>query len=107
MAAAILAVQSNTMGYKMAVKTFHVPKTTLRRRISKNQGSKKGYLGGHRPTFSSDIESEISRHIITLETRFFGLTSMELRKLAFQIAEKYHIKHQFNREIKSSKKKSY
>ncbi|KAJ8940700.1 hypothetical protein NQ318_009103 [Aromia moschata] len=88
MASAIKAVQNKTMGYTLAVKTFNVPRTTLRRRIKKNQGSNKGYLGGYKPTFNANIEAEIADHIRRLETRFFGLTSVELRRLVFQIAEK-------------------
>lgn len=77
---------------------FNVPRTTLRRRLSKNQGSKKGYLGGYKPTFNTDIEAEYARPIVNLEMQFPGLTSDELRKLIFQRVEKHHIHHRFNPE---------
>jgi hypothetical protein len=40
----------------------------------------------------------MSAHIINLETRFFGMTRKDLRKLTFQLAEKDELKHRFNKE---------
>ncbi|XP_030762742.1 uncharacterized protein LOC115887452 [Sitophilus oryzae] len=73
--------------------------TTLRRRLEK-QDSSKGYLGGRKATFSKAIENEIAGHIIEMEIRFFGLTSKDLRRMVFEVAEKNKIKHCFNREVK-------
>lgn len=44
-------VEHKSMGFKLAAKTFNVPRTTLRRRFNKHQGSAKGDLGGRRTTF--------------------------------------------------------
>lgn len=37
------------MGIKLATNTFNIPKTTLKRRFSKQGCSFKEYLGGRRP----------------------------------------------------------
>lgn len=95
---ALQNVENNVMGFKRAAATFHVPKTTLRRRLSKQQGSSKGDLGGRRTTFPAHIEKELVDHIIDMETRFFGLTTKELRQLVFEMAERNKIKHTFNCE---------
>nr|CAI5835801.1 unnamed protein product [Callosobruchus analis] len=92
---AIINVQSHNMGYKLAAKTFNVPKTTLRRRLG-TQDNAKGDLGGRRAIFSKAIEQEIVSHIIDMETRFFGLTPKDLRRMVFVVAEKNKIKHAFN-----------
>lgn len=105
MASAIEAVQNKSMGTKRAALQFKVPRTTLRRRLKTGQGSTKGYLGGYKPTFDANAEAEISEHIKNLELRFFGLSSEELRRLVFQIAETHNINHRFNRETGMAGKK--
>ncbi|XP_057671328.1 uncharacterized protein LOC130903084 [Diorhabda carinulata] len=96
---AIENVQDHSMGFKLAAKTFNVPKTTLQRRLAK-QDSSKGNLGGRTAIFSKAIEEEIAGYIIDMETRFFGLTSKYLRRMVFEVAEKNKIEHRFNRETK-------
>ena len=99
---AILNVESRAMGWKLAARTFSVPKSTLRRRVlEKNKilkGADKGFLGGAAPVFDTNIENKLVEHIKLLSDQFFGLTSMDVRKLAFQLAEKLNLKHSFNKE---------
>lgn len=95
---AIDAVLNKRMGWLLASKTYNVPFTTLRRRARLPQGYKKGYLGGHKITFSEDLETEIVQHIKALENSFFGLTTTDLRRLAYQVAEAKHITHRFSKE---------
>ena len=42
------------------------------------------------------IEDQLATHIIKLESRFYGLTPLDLRNLAFQIAEVNGITTRFN-----------
>lgn len=102
MANAIKAVEEKTMGWLKAAKTFGVPQATLRRRVEggKNKifkGSKKG-LGRFQPTFDADTEKEVLDHIKLLESRGFGLTPSDVRKVAFQLAKKNGLEHRFNCE---------
>lgn len=97
---ALNSVQRKIMGFKSAAKTFSVPKTTLMRRFKKQQGSSKGDLGGPRTTFPKQVEIEICEHIIEMETRFFGLTSKDLRRLVYELAERNGLKHFFNHETR-------
>lgn len=99
---AINAVKEKKMGWLLASKSYNVPFTTLRRRAISLQGSKKGYLGGHKVTFSQELETELVEHIKVLETRFFGLTTIDVRKLAFQIAEAKNILHRFSTDKKTA-----
>ncbi|XP_039281652.1 uncharacterized protein LOC120350826 [Nilaparvata lugens] len=102
MANAIKAIEEKTMGWLKAAKTFGVPQATLRRRVEggKNKifkGVKKG-LGRYQPTFDVATEKELLEHIKLLESRGFGLSASDVRKLAFQIAEKNGIPNRFNCE---------
>lgn len=102
MSKALSCVKQKQMGWKLASKTFNVPSSTLRRRAANKNtyaiNETKGFLGGSVPTFDKDIEDQITKHIKELETRFYGLTMLELRKLAFDLAEKNGIPHKFNKE---------
>lgn len=49
-------------------------------------------------TFDANIQSKVAIHFTNLETRFFGLTSEEFRRFAFEITQKYKIKHRFDTE---------
>ncbi|KAG5870667.1 hypothetical protein JTB14_008035 [Gonioctena quinquepunctata] len=53
---------------------------------------------GRPKDLTAAMEAELVQHILKLETCFFGLTIEELRRLAFQIAEKYNFHHRYNKE---------
>lgn len=100
MVEALNAVKNNQMGWLLASKTFNVPHTTLRRRAKNHRGSGKGYLGGHVPTFDVQLENELVRHVKELEVRFFGLTTLDIRRLAYEIADVKKIPNRFSKEKK-------
>lgn len=51
---------------------------------------------GRKPVFSQEIESELVKYSLEMESRFWGLTRLDLRSLAFQIALKNNIPNKFN-----------
>lgn len=92
---AIEAVRTKKMGWLLAAQTYNVPFTTLRRRAQRGDVSK-GYLGGKKTTFEANLEEEIVEHLQNLEVRFFGMTAIDVRRLAYQIAVKKKIPHRFS-----------
>ena len=100
---AIENIRRKTMGWRLASKTFNVPFTTLRRRVKEGKGSKKETLGGKRPVFDANLEQLLVEKVKDMESRFFGLTANELRKLVYQIAETNNLKHNFNHEKKKGR----
>ncbi|KAB0805315.1 hypothetical protein PPYR_02285 [Photinus pyralis] len=98
---ALQEVLHNGMPFKTAARIFGVPLMSLKRRAkNKNVIAKDSikHLGGKTTTFTNDQENELIRHILDLESRMYGLTTTDLRRLAFQLAEKNHIPHHFSRE---------
>lgn len=96
---AIKSVQSKTMGWLKAAKTFNVPHTTLQRRVTqenKTLPDNSKDLGRHRPTFDAKTEEEFVQHILDLDVRFYGLTFLEVRKLTFEMAGQNGVLHRFN-----------
>ena len=99
MKAAIDAVKNGKMGWLKASKTYNVPQATLRRHCSgKNKRANNGVksLGRFRPIFNEDLEKSLVAHILDLESQLFGLTSADVRRLAFQLANRMGIDCPFN-----------
>lgn len=109
---AIKAVMSGTMGYLKAAKSFNVPQSTLEDRVKKanknklttEEASRKGNLGPCTTVFSEEQEKELVEHILMLESRLFGLTMTDVRKLAYELAAKNNLSHRFNNEDKMAGK---
>lgn len=100
---AIDAVLSKSAGYRKAALLHGVPQTTLERHVAK---MKKGELslnstpGNFKPVFTKQEEEELVGYVKDMEKRLFGLTTIVLRKLAYELAEKNCKAHHFNRDKK-------
>lgn len=98
---AIEAVTKDGMAYSTAARTFSVPRNTLKRRVLGNnivaKGNKK-VLGKYRAVFTEEQEAELVRHVLDLEVRFFGVTILDLRSLAYSLAERNGIPNSFNKD---------
>lgn len=98
---AINAVRNEGMAYATAAKKFSVPLNTLKRRVlNKNIDAveAKKILGNFRTIFSEEQEEELLNHLLDLEQRFYGVSITDLRRLAFQLAERNNIPHRFSKE---------
>ncbi|KAJ8980866.1 hypothetical protein NQ317_008925 [Molorchus minor] len=87
---AVEEVLEGRMGYLKASKVFGVPRTTLEARVKK---VKKGVQ-----------EEQLVQHILSMEARLFGFTLNDLQSLAFQLAFRNNLPHQFNIEKKKAGK---
>lgn len=120
---AIEAVMCREMGYKKAADSFQVPQTTLERRVKLARGQNERndnmptftvstsgtiYTGQQNPilaqslgpiktVFTVEEESLLFNYLLKMEERLFGLTSYDLRVLAYQWAEKLGKDHTFSR----------
>jgi hypothetical protein len=96
------------MSLREASQTYGVPKSTLARRVlAKNKvvsGAMK-HLGRHMPTFNTDFETEFVKYVKDMESRYFKITCTELRQLAYQLAERNDLYHQFNKDKQTAVKK--
>ncbi|XP_004210911.1 uncharacterized protein LOC101236299 [Hydra vulgaris] len=92
-----LDLVKNGMFLRKAENSFGVSRMTLRRHLQgkvRQVGSNK--LGNHVNTFSIEIEQDLVKHIQMMERALFGLTTTDIRRLAFDMAERLHLKHSFN-----------
>ena len=55
---------------------------------------------GFSRTFNNEQEEAIERYIVNMQNKLIGLTSTDVRKLAFDLAIKWNIPHNFNSHCK-------
>ncbi|CAH1985659.1 unnamed protein product [Acanthoscelides obtectus] len=95
---AIEAVKQG-MPYKAASKQFLVPLMALKRRVKgKNVYAVGGtkMLGSIKKVFTDEQELELVQHIKDNEETMYGFTVDDVRKFAFEIAERNKIRHPFS-----------
>ncbi|XP_026814282.1 uncharacterized protein LOC113554578 [Rhopalosiphum maidis] len=104
---AIRAYSNNIYGtLNQCQRVYGVPKATIKR----HSDNKNIFVNGQKKfgtptTFNIDMEKELVSHILALDSLFFGYTITDIRKLAYDIAEKYSLNHKFNKEKKIAGKK--
>lgn len=102
MKAAIDKVLCKELGYRKAALEYGVPQTTLERYVKKIKLGEEitvGLpLGPIKSVFSQKEEQELAQYLKYMEQRLFGLTTLDLRRLAYQLAKKNNKKHNFNNE---------
>lgn len=88
---------------------YNISKSALLRHIRNVNKSTKGKKPslGRTATFDSKIEALLSKYILDFSNRLFGLTSRDVRKLAYDLADKNNIPHQFSKEKQITGKKWY
>ncbi|KAJ8977066.1 hypothetical protein NQ317_017228 [Molorchus minor] len=109
MALAIDKVQNGELFLRDAADLYNVPKSTLARRTAnknKTVQNHEKYLGRFRNVFNEPQEQEIVDYILEMESRFFGISYTELRRLAFDFTIIANdIQNPFNSDTKVASKK--
>ena len=74
---------------------YNIPVTTLYDRLK--SGSTDTPNLGRKPVFSKHQEEDMAHHVVSLAKAFYGISPNELKRLAFEFAEKNGIPNNFNR----------
>ncbi|CAH1970074.1 unnamed protein product [Acanthoscelides obtectus] len=96
---AIKLYKTGAFGLNAICKRYQVPKPTFKRHLlGTNVKAKEGLKSlGRVQVFSTEVEQELENQILKMEEIFFGLTIQDIRRAAYQFAEKNGIKHNFNK----------
>ncbi|XP_071476076.1 uncharacterized protein [Diadema antillarum] len=94
---AISACKSGELGMDTAAKTYGVPKSTLARKLKDGKSS---VPLGRKPALSEESENDLAQLILTMESRGYGLSRLDVRSLAYEYAERNNLSHNFNKETK-------
>lgn len=95
--AALNAVKDG-LAVRKAARQFGIPESTLRDNKKRETVTKLSL--GRKPTFTKDQEKDIADHVIKLSKMFYGITPDELRRVAYEYAERNNLKHAFNKTTK-------
>nr|CAH7731311.1 unnamed protein product [Callosobruchus chinensis] len=100
MKAAIGKYKSGKFGLNEICRRYNIPKPTFKRHLlGTNTKAKAGIKSlGRLNVFSAEIEQDLENQILKMEECFFGLTIRDIRRAAFQFAEKNDIPHSFNKQ---------
>jgi hypothetical protein len=95
--AAVNDVKSNNMSLRKAAAAYGVPYITIRRHV---HGLVKtpGKLGRFKTVLDDVFEQELAKYKIDMQQRFYGLSAIQLRRLAYDLAVKNELNHPFNVE---------
>ncbi|KAK2155252.1 hypothetical protein NP493_2096g00000 [Ridgeia piscesae] len=90
--------KKGSAGYRQIGEQFYAPWSTLRDRVKNNNkiitGAKKGFAGGFRKVFTN--EQELCTCILRMEEVLLGLSRGDVRHVAYQMAVRNNIPHNFN-----------
>ncbi|CAH1993676.1 unnamed protein product [Acanthoscelides obtectus] len=102
MTRAVEAVRTRSVGFTKAVKSFGVPRTTLRRLVHNTELSPELVVQkplGRRPVLPPYLEEKLVEYILHMEQIFYGLTRMDVRKIAYQLTVQNNIPNPFKNDI--------
>ena len=88
-----LAAIDGGMGFNAASRQFGIPKPIIRRHclgLNKYATDDKKLRGGP-CVLPEAVEEELVRHVKELDDLFFGVTTTDLRKIAYQVARAHGI----------------
>ena len=92
---AIDEVKSGRMSKNKASAVFGVPRKTLSRHLM-GRVQKPGSFGRYLPVLSAAFEEALVEHTVHLQRMLFGLSTTDIRQLAFELAERNGVKHPFH-----------
>jgi len=96
-----LKALENGQPLKATARQYGIPAKTLRRhRDDKVKQPGVSVLGRHKCVFPPEYEDMLVRHILAMENAFYGLTTMDIRRLAFDLAERMNLHHPFSKNLK-------
>jgi len=96
-------IRMNKLSFRQAEKNYGIPHATIRRHLLK-QVHNPGKLGRYRCVLNDQFESELLEYIIEMQQRFYGLSLLEVRELAYELAERNNIVHPFSKKKKMAGK---
>lgn len=98
---AILTVRAKEMGLLRASKHFSVPKSTLKDKVNSAEEDVNKLVSiklGRKPTLDIELEEALVTYCLEMESRFYGLTAKDVKRMAFQLAEKNGLQHPFRKQ---------
>ncbi|XP_048516320.1 MFS-type transporter clz9-like isoform X2 [Athalia rosae] len=109
LALALAAFRNGNCGLNECARMYNIPKATLKRHLENRnlRANDRVKILGRTTFLPKELEDELEAIILIFEERLFEMTTKDIRKLAFQIAERGEIRHRFNKETRMAGKAWY
>jgi hypothetical protein len=106
---AIEKYRTGKYGINKICQMYEIPKPTFLRHLKGRnvRANEDRKVLGRATTFDKNIEKELEDYVLHLEEFFFGVTITDVRKAAYDVAEKNRIRHNFNARKRMAGKKWY
>src|SRR6218665_629432 len=91
------AVKAKEMSLRAASKQFGVPRATIQKRLKFSHLPEPCNLGRFKRTFTSEMENQLKQRVVEMEGIFYGMSTADLRRIAYDFAEINNVNHSFNR----------
>ena len=105
---AVIAVKNKEMGLLKASKIFQVPRSTLKDYVKKPEDELQKLLDvplGRRPVLPPDVEDQLVEYCLQMDKTYYGLTTKDVKRMAFQLAIRNNLRHPFSENTKSAGRK--
>jgi hypothetical protein len=103
---AIADVRNKVLSIRAAARAYNIPRSTLQEYMNSStrvrplsEEHKPGKVGRY-SILGADFERELCEHVKKMSDLYFGLTKEQLCRLAYELAWKNGIKHNFNNDKK-------
>jgi len=96
MLSALNDIRQGKLNVHKAGQVYGIPRATIIKRMKQPVGYQPTNLGRFKPVFSLEFEAELVMHAVGMQQRFYGLTVMDLRYLAHNLAEANGTDHPFS-----------
>ena len=92
---AVQEVSDKRVGFLKRAKTLGLPKSTLLTEISSEPSTATSKSLGRKPVLSPELEEELVRYLLQMESLYYGVTRLNIRTKAYQLTTRNHIKQPF------------
>jgi helix-turn-helix, Psq domain len=79
---AVVGVKSKSCSLNQAANDFEIPEATLRRYVKREPNDYPLNMGRYRPVSSAELEDKLATYLLELGKRYYGMTNLQVRKLA-------------------------
>ena len=85
------------MSLRAASKQFGVPRATMQKRLKFSHLPEPYNLGRFERTFTNEVDNQLKQRVAEMEGTFYGMSTADLRRIAYDFAEINNVNHSFNR----------
>ena len=93
-----MAVHSGNCSLNQAASDFGIPEATLRRYVKKSPDEYPQNLGRYLPVSNEELENRLTKYVVEIGKRYYGMINLQMRKLAYEYAIRNNIQHCFDDE---------